>query len=190
METPDVGASGVGQSQGKGNRRGQCRPRQGTGQVKHISERKRAKFTGRGKCQPFFQLPHYVISSPQWAALSGRAIKLLVDLGSDYNGRNNGDLSAAWTLMKRRGWRSKDTLANALAELLAARFVTVTRHGGRHCCTLLAITWLPIHEAKGKVLEVAPNAVPSNAWRQIEVPAPESVPACPENRGTEHAKAA
>jgi hypothetical protein len=65
----------------------------------------------------FVALPSAVLRSPQFAQLSAHAVKLLCDLLSQIRGNNNGDLCAAWRLMKKRNWKSKDTLFQALGEL-------------------------------------------------------------------------
>jgi len=31
------------------------------------------------------------------------------DLGRQYNGKNNGDLCATWSMMAKRGWSSRST---------------------------------------------------------------------------------
>ena len=61
----------------------------------------------------FVPLPHAVIRSQGFSKLSPYAIKLLIDLLAQYKGDNNGDFSAAWTLMEPRGWKSKETLHKA-----------------------------------------------------------------------------
>jgi hypothetical protein len=129
------------------------------------SERKRAKQTGRGRTPPFLLLRHDITSSPEWAALSPKAVKLLIEIASQFRGYNNGDLSAPWSKMKLRGFRSPQTLHNAKQELIAAGFIVVTKQGGMHGCTLFAVTWLSIDECKGK-LDCAPEKVASNAWRK------------------------
>jgi hypothetical protein len=68
--------------------------------------------------------------------------------------------------MKRRGWKSKDTLRRAVLELLAAGMIEQTRQGSLHWPTLYGFTWLPINECGGK-LDVRASPVPSNRWRQL-----------------------
>lgn len=94
--------------------------------------------------------------------LSAHAVKLLVDLLAQYRGDNNGDLCATWTMMQARGWKSRDTLARALAELVAAGFVTQTRQGGRHAPSLYAVTFYALDE--NPKLDVRGNGFPRGAW--------------------------
>ena len=61
--------------------------------AKQIHPSKRERFRGRKNGHSFLMLPHFVIQSPQWRALSGNAIKFLVELASAYDGSNTGDLS-------------------------------------------------------------------------------------------------
>jgi hypothetical protein len=69
-------------------------------------------------------------------------------LAQQYRGDNNGDLSAAWKLMKPRGWRSEETLHRAKHELLAGGFLFETRKGHRpNVCSLFAITWRTLDDA-------------------------------------------
>ena len=134
--------------------------------MKRISDAKRAKLTGKGAAHSFAALPHYMLDSDEWSALSGHAVKLLVDLFAQFKGANNGDLSAPWSRMHRRGWRSKATLWDAIHELIEAEFIVPTRTGSKnHICALYGVTWKPIDECDGK-LQVPAERVASNAWRK------------------------
>lgn len=129
-----------------------------------MSRRSRERFTGRRNNGWFFRMPVEVLDSPTYCALSFKARALLLDLGAQYRGNNNGDMAAPWSWMKVRGWKSKDTLRRALMELLAAGMIEQTRQGGLHCPTLYAVTWLAIDEC-GRKLDVRPTAVASGRWR-------------------------
>lgn len=132
--------------------------------AKAISSRKRPKFTGRGQEHSFLRLPHYVITSPQWRALSGSAIKFLVELAAGYNGKNNGDLAFTGGQALRNGWKSTGTRDRAAKEAVEAGFCVVTRHGSKLACTLYAITWEPVDDV-GKGTAVAAERRASNLWR-------------------------
>ena len=118
----------------------------------------------RAKQGQFVALPHVVLESPSYLNIGSSAKALLIDLAHQYNGRNNGDLTAAFGHMKKRGWRSKQTLAKALRELIAAELVLKTRQGKfqnpNACCDLYALTWQSIDECPGKNLEVNPTMTP------------------------------
>src|ERR1700721_1450260 len=123
----------------------------------------------------FVAFPHAVLNCPNFALLSAKATKLICDMASQYKGNNNGDLSASWSIMKKKGWRSRETLANALKELRYYELVTQTRQGGIFVgCSLYALTWQPIDECGGK-LEVNATKIASGLWR-IEKPPLDEVP--------------
>lgn len=71
-----------------------------------------------------------VHNSPAWRVLGYPAKALYVDLRASLTGTNNGDLSAALSDLKHRGWASSKTLARALYELRSLGFIAVTREGG------------------------------------------------------------
>ncbi len=137
---------------------------------KHIPERKRPKHTGRGKGHSFIQLPHYLIQSPQFCALSGTAVKVLLFLAGQYNGKNNGDLSATESMVSTAGVCSRRGVGSVLIGLEEAGFIVKTRTGHRRLCNLYGLTWYPIDQCEGKGLEVGPEHAPSNLWKTKSVP--------------------
>lgn len=95
----------------------------------------------------FIALPYSVLNSPLFVKLSAHAVKLLIDVAAQYRGDNNGDLSAAWKLMRPRGWRSEATLHKAKRELLDNGFLYEARKGRRpNVCSLFALTWAAIDD--------------------------------------------
>lgn len=134
----------------------------------------RVRMTGRREGGSYYSLPHAVMQSPNYLALSAHAVKLLNDLGLQYRGSNNGDLSAAWKIMQPRRWRSRDTLCRALAELLHYGLIEKTRQGGLNHCSLYALTWCAIDECSGK-LEVPATTVASGRWKIAQPPMPRPV---------------
>lgn len=119
---------------------------------------------GRRKFKRVLLLPHYMITGDEFHKLSSSAIKLLIDIAVQYNGFNNGDLTTAWGIMEKNGWKSKGTLFKAIHELEETEFIVRTRQGGKNKCNLFAITWQSIDDCKGK-LDVNPTRVASNAWK-------------------------
>lgn len=115
----------------------------------------------------FLALPKHIINSKAFQSLSGNATKLLIQLGEQFNGKNNGDLSAAFSVLQRKGWRSKSTLRNAINQLLESGLIEKTSEGWLRPrrCTLYALTWLAIDDCQGK-LDVAATSVPSNLWKK------------------------
>ena len=103
------------------------------------------KHKGRKYSEGFTGIVHSVFESPAFAALSPHACKLLLELAGQYRGNNNGNLTVAWSVVSKRGWRSKTTLWRCKAELIKAGFVYVTRKGHMpRTCELIALTWFPL----------------------------------------------
>lgn len=126
---------------------------------------------GRRLSWTFAAKPHHIFradtrnNKPSPASvLSHMAAHMLDNLTAQYNGNNNGDLTAAPNIMKLYGWNSQGSINKALKELLAHGFIEQTRQGGRNKCSLYAITWQSIDECKGK-LDVPPTRVASNLWK-------------------------
>lgn len=127
---------------------------------------KRAK-RGGSTMTRFTPLVHEYFMTPQFAALSPRAVKLLIEVYMQFNGANNGDLCASWGVMRKRGWTSKDQLAKALIELEATRWLERTRQGGINRPTLYAVSFRGTDHCGGK-LDVKPDPKPSHGWRYPE----------------------
>lgn len=130
---------------------------------KEIHPGKRPRFRGRKNGHSFLMLPHFVIQSPQWRALGGNAIKFLVELASEYDGSNNGDLSLTRKTALKRGWRSGETRDKAADEAVAAGFALLTRQGHKGACSLYAITWQPIDDV-GKGVMYPPSRTAPRLW--------------------------
>ncbi|WP_419536409.1 hypothetical protein [Endozoicomonas sp.] len=133
----------------------------------------RQKAKGRRESGHFAAIPHALIQSGNFQRMSGNAVKLLVQMIEQLRfqkgggTKNNGDLCVSWSVMRERGWRSKDTLQRARNELLYYGFIEQTRMGlamvrGRP--HLYALTFLAIDECGGK-LDVAATRVPSGKWK-------------------------
>ncbi|HZQ71698.1 MAG TPA: hypothetical protein VFB08_02180 [Burkholderiales bacterium] len=122
----------------------------------------------------FVALPHAVLRSAEFAALSPFAVKALMDLLAQYRGDNNGDLSAAWSAMAQRGWRSRDSLGKGIAELRDASFIVVTRQGAaggigkKRVPTLYGVTCYEVDWCAGKLDVQAPSRVFMGTWRRTE----------------------
>jgi len=112
----------------------------------------------------FAGIPRMVMKHPDYQNLSGGAVKLLVELAGQYRRGNNGDLTAAYSVLRKRGFGSKGAISRAVQELQKAGMIIQTRAGrfinpGGHCA-LYALTWQPIDECPGKGLEVEPTTTP------------------------------
>jgi hypothetical protein len=141
--------------------------------------RNRAKVTGRAESGYYFQIPEYVLNSEQFRRLSYMAKALLLDIGAQFRGRNNGDLNATYSTMQKRNWKSKDSLAKTLRELLGARLLIKTRQGGRNQCCLYALGWRGIDDCGGKLDLALTTKVPLFAPIKNQSPTPATVPTRP-----------
>lgn len=140
----------------------------------------------RGEKGGYAPLYYCVIRSQTYGNLSAYAVKLVNDLLSQYFGSNNGDLSAAYSLMKKRGWKSKGTLNRAIKELLETGIIEVSRQGGRHKCSLYALTFYAVDDCKGK-LDIQATSAPKSLWRKNE-PLPDIHKLQKENAAKEDAR--
>jgi hypothetical protein len=124
----------------------------------------RLKNKGRKNSGNFAALPHILMDHPDFKELSSCALRILLWLLRQYNGRNNGDLSATLSQVKRHGVKSSASLTKATAELQQRNLVVKTREGmftnpgGR--CSLYALAWQPIDECRGRDLEICATTTP------------------------------
>tara|TARA_Y100000780_G_C13644268_1_gene401846 strand:+ start:403 stop:804 length:402 start_codon:yes stop_codon:yes gene_type:complete len=113
---------------------------------------------------PFFKLERRLVQSPGYRALSFVGRVVLQEMMVQYNGKNNGDLSATRTMAKDWGIGSGHTLQKALKELHDAGWIVQTRTSVRERhnprCALYALSWIPVDECPGKDLEVGPTRAP------------------------------
>jgi hypothetical protein len=111
-------------------------------------------------------IPRIVLDSPDYQNLSDKAARLLLEMARQFRGRNNGDLTAAHSVLKKRGnaFKRQATISKAVNELLAANLIIKTREGRftnpGALCALYAITWREINDCNGKNLEVKPTVTP------------------------------
>jgi hypothetical protein len=120
----------------------------------------------------YLHLHRPLLDCPDFIGLSGVQTKLLIDIASQYNGYNNGDLCASLSVLKKRGWNSNDTISNGLKELTARNLIIQTKQGGLGLGpNLYAITWQPIDECKGK-LDVPATTSASRSFKENKVPTP------------------
>ena len=124
----------------------------------------RRKIKGRAEKGTFTLIPHAVMDNRDYVYLSYKSVKLLLDLAYQYRGKNNGDLTAAFSILRQRGWKREATIGAAIKELIAADLIIRTREGyfqnPKSRCALYALTWQPIDDCKGKDLEISPTTSP------------------------------
>jgi hypothetical protein len=123
------------------------------------------KSKGRAESHSFVMFQHRMLQDARFLTLSARACKALLFLASQYNGKNNGDLTIAWKVARAQGLKGNGNLRVATQELVEAGFVVQTRQGGRNKCSLFALAWFPIDECNGK-LDLAATRIAPNEWLQ------------------------
>ena len=129
----------------------------------------RIKAKGRREKGTYAGIPHAVTRSREYASLTAVAVKMLVDITDQFNGKNNGDFQATRPFMQRKGWKSKATIRRALDELVDKGFIVISRQGGRNLCMLYALTFLAIDDCKGK-LDIEETRTPLSFWKKSLVP--------------------
>ena len=116
----------------------------------------------------FVAIPLSVLRSRAYIKASPYGRTLLMDLVLQYRGDNNGDLCAAWKLMKPRGWRSEATLHKAKRELLELGLIVETRKGWRpNKASLYAVTWADLDHCGGK-LDISQSGFQRGAYRLLD----------------------
>src|SRR5690554_3811276 len=132
-----------------------------------MAKKKRDKVSTPGG---FLPLPKLLMESRDFRELSPSALKVLLVLGSQYNGRNNGNLAATHAMLEDWGGMAKGTFVKALKELQERNLITKTRDNRRGRegarCALYALTWQTIDDCPGKELDVPPSIVPRRKLSQ------------------------
>ena len=108
----------------------------------------------------YISIDFAVLEHPDFYEANPRCHKMLLYLLRQFNGKNNGDFTAAYSVLKKFGFKSKDTIASTLEELIARGLIVRTREAKfqnpNATCALYAVTWFPINECGGK-LDVKPT---------------------------------
>jgi hypothetical protein len=115
-----------------------------------------ARMKNKQQRRRYIQIESDVFDSEAFRTLPASATKLWFDLRTQFRGNNNGDISAAKSVLARRGWTSPETLYRALRELLARGLMDRTRQGkpGPHRITsLYRFTDLPTAKNEVKFIE-------------------------------------
>ncbi|HET8555481.1 MAG TPA: hypothetical protein VFL78_11705 [Rhodanobacteraceae bacterium] len=116
-----------------------------------------------------FIIPLTLLRHPNWINLSPHGNKLIMDLGRQFTGYNNGYLCASWAIMQDHGWNSPTTLHKAMLECEHYGLIVRTQHGSLNKPNLHAFTWRRIDEKPGQPLEMTPTDRPTNAWKDPRV---------------------
>lgn len=110
--------------------------------------------SGQGKIR-FAGVPHRVMQSDSYKAVSGNAVQLLLELSRQYNSGNNGDLTCAHSVLKEQGFKSRQTIDRAKKELIKNDLIRESRAGQfrnpHSVCALYALTWQSVDDCNGKL---------------------------------------
>ncbi len=116
----------------------------------------------------FVAIPLSVLDSVAFREATPHAKALLMDLCSQLRADNNGDLSAAWSIMQERGWNSQTTLLKAKRELVKRGLIIETRMGARpNKASLYAVSWRALDECGGK-LDIRPQSFERGKYRLMD----------------------
>lgn len=148
-----------------------------------MTTRRRAK--GRsfgGEVERFAKIPISVLESQACQSIDHAAFRVLVIVASDcwYHpmkgiGRN-GTAAFTETFSRRWGFKGRDTLYRALAQLVDHGLLVRTRDGERirNRYALYALGWLPITHIDGQ--EITPHRAPPNLWKSWKPAERASIP--------------
>lgn len=112
----------------------------------------------------FLKLPHVVLTSPGYRLASHTARSLLIDVCQQYDGRNNGRLTAVKKYLEPLGWNSSDVITCALRELQALGLLVLTRQGGLNHPSWFAMTWRGLDRVAD--LDIDPRRFARGAYLQ------------------------
>ncbi|RUP78611.1 hypothetical protein C7Y69_14850 [Alteromonas sp. KS69] len=107
----------------------------------------------------FFRLPKELFKCSGYLGLNKTQRALLIDLCSQYNMKNNGNLSLAPSLMEPLGWDEKTVRRNKKA-LIDSKLIRVTGHkelNNYKYMYLYALSWLPVDDCSENLYREALN---------------------------------
>jgi hypothetical protein len=84
-----------------------------------------------------------VYNSIAFRTLPGGALKLWMDMRTQFRGSNNGSIMVTLRVLQHRGWNSSSKLVRAMHELLERGLIAYTRHArknAKHQASLFAFT--------------------------------------------------
>src|ERR1700687_5221623 len=77
----------------------------------------------------YLKIDDIVYQSEAFRTLPGGALKLWIDMRTQFKGSNNGNINATLSELVHRGWTSQGTLYRALPVLLERGLIARTRKG-------------------------------------------------------------
>ena len=89
----------------------------------------------------YFQMHFYMMKTAAWLALSLPARAVYLQIGSRYNGSNNGKIALSVRDAASECGMARNTANRAFKELVRLGFIEETRHGGLSRKTRMASEW-------------------------------------------------
>lgn len=131
---------------------------------------RRSKKRGERIVGRFVALPHSVLESEQYAALSHSAARLLLLIAMQHAPGKNGCLVATPKYLRQYKWNSNDLTTRCIRELVASGLIWRTRFGRRpNLAAWFAITWKGLEVTTG--MDESPGDFPRFQPRRILIPA-------------------
>jgi hypothetical protein len=94
-----------------------------------MPKHRRTEANGRSAPDQFMALPYAMVCSDAWRTLSGSALKVLIELYSRFNGRNNGQLCLSYASAAKGLRIGHATIKRAFDELQAKGFIRLVKRG-------------------------------------------------------------
>ena len=112
-------------------------------------------------------IPFVVLDSVAFKGSSYPAKALIFDLMRQHSGNNNGHLHLSFSWLEGRGWKSRDVIQRARAELIERKLIIQTRQGGLNIgASRYAVTWLSITNFIG--LDIFAKEYHPGAWALMD----------------------
>lgn len=112
-------------------------------------------------------IPTVLLDSRAFMGASYPAKALLFDVIRQHNGSNNGRLQLSFAWLGKRGWKSRDVIQRAKAELIARGLLIKTKQGGLNTgASWYAVTWLDISNFVG--LDIQAKDYHPGAWSSMD----------------------
>lgn len=112
-------------------------------------------------------IPTALLDSKAFMGASYPAKALLFDLIRQHNGSNNGRLQLSFSWLAKRGWKSRDVIQRAKAELIDRGLMIQTKHGGLNIgASWYAVSWLKISNFVG--LDIQAKDYHPGAWSSMD----------------------
>lgn len=132
---------------------------------------KKNKFQSDNNVSNFVKLPKDLTRSTAFKLLSGSEAKVFTLLISQYNGKNNGNLTLVYNKAEEYNL-SRQTLSKALYLLEAKGFIQCVRRGHNGAISLYAVTCFGIDDCLNNygvsVHQATANHIPSNQWGKYD----------------------